>query len=148
MDGRHKKMPVVGAVMTSFPYFVDADDTVAKVERLMDEREIRHLPVQEKGRVVGIVSERDLHHFIKRSAPVEEKNNVRARDIMVADPYVVSFNTPLNEVVSEMAKRHIGSAIITRNRKLAGVLSANDVCRILGEYLESRFGADGGDDAA
>jgi len=148
MDGRHKKMPVVGAVMTSFPYFVDADDTVAKVERLMDEREIRHLPVQERGRVVGIVSERDLHHFIKRSAPVEEKNNVRARDIMVADPYVVSFNTPLNEVVSEMAQRHIGSAIITRSGKLAGVLSANDVCRILGEYLESRFGADGGDDAA
>ncbi len=141
-------MPVVGAVMTSFPYFVDADDTVAKVERLMDEREIRHLPVQERGRVVGIVSERDLHHFIKRSAPVEEKNNVRARDIMVADPYVVSFNTPLNEVVSEMAQRHIGSAIITRSGKLAGVLSANDVCRILGEYLESRFGADGGDDAA
>jgi acetoin utilization protein AcuB len=148
MDARHKKMPVVGAVMTSFPYFVDADDTVAKVERLMDERAIRHLPVQERGRVVGIVSERDLHHFIKRSAPVEEKNNVRARDIMVADPYVVSFNTPLNEVVSEMAKRHIGSAIITRSGKLAGVLSANDVCRILGEYLESRFGADGGDDAA
>lgn len=148
MDARHKKMPVVGAVMTSFPYFVDADDTVAKVERLMDERAIRHLPVQERGRVVGIVSERDLHHFIKRSAPVEEKNNVRARDIMVADPYVVSFNTPLNEVVSEMAQRHIGSVIITRSGKLAGVLSANDVCRILGEYLESRFGADGGDDAA
>ncbi len=148
MNRRHQKMPVVGAVMTSFPYFVDADDTVAKVERLMDEREIRHLPVQERGRVVGIVSERDLHHFIKRSAPVEEKNNVRARDIMVADPYVVSFNTPLNEVVSEMAQRHIGSAIITRSGKLAGVLSANDVCRILGEYLESRFGADGGDDAA
>ncbi|MBI3064862.1 MAG: CBS domain-containing protein [Deltaproteobacteria bacterium] len=141
-------MPVVGAVMTSFPHFVDADDTVAKVERLMDERAIRHLPVQERGRVVGIVSERDLHHFIKRSAPVEEKNNVRARDIMVADPYVVSFNTPLNEVVSEMAQRHIGSAIVTRSGKLAGVLSANDVCRILGEYLESRFGADGGDDAA
>jgi acetoin utilization protein AcuB len=148
MNERRKKLPVVGAVMTSFPYFVDADDTVAKVERLMDEREIRHLPVQEKGRVVGIVSERDLHHFIKRSAPVEEKNSVRARDIMVADPYVVSFNTPLNEVVSEMAKRHIGSAIVTRSGKLAGVLSANDVCRILGEYLESRFGADGGDDAA
>ncbi|MBI2227610.1 MAG: CBS domain-containing protein [Deltaproteobacteria bacterium] len=81
MNRRHKKMPVVGAVMTSFPHFVDADDTVAKVERLMDERAIRHLPVQERGRVVGIVSERDLHHFIKRSAPVEEKNNVRARDI-------------------------------------------------------------------
>ncbi|MBI2534226.1 MAG: CBS domain-containing protein [Deltaproteobacteria bacterium] len=132
MNRRHKKMPVVGAVMTSFPHFVDADDTVAKVERLMDERAIRHLPVQERGRV----------------APVEEKNNVRARDIMVADPYVVSFNTPLNEVVSEMAQRHIGSAIVTRSGKLAGVLSANDVCRILGEYLESRFGADGGDDAA
>ena len=51
---KHKKMPIVGAVMTSFPYFVEVDDTAAKMERMMDEHSIRHLPVQEKGEVIGI----------------------------------------------------------------------------------------------
>jgi len=145
-----QKMPVVGAVMTSFPYFVDVDDSAARMEAMMDEHAIRHLPVQEKGKIVGIVSERDLHHHIRRSSSADEKNKIRARHIMVPQPYIAAFRTPLNEVVFEMARRRIGSVIVQRQGKLAGILSAMDVCRILGEYLESMFpgGRRGGDSAA
>lgn len=147
---RQPKMPVVGAVMTSFPYFVEPDDTAAKMERMMDQHGIRHLPVQQKGKVIGIVSERDLHHYVKRSSPQEEKDKIHARHIMVRDPYVVPFRAPLNEVVFEMAKRRIGSVLVQRQGKLAGILSAIDVCRILGEYLEMLFprGSRGGNTAA
>lgn len=143
-----KKMPIVGAAMTSFPYFVESDDPLGRLEKLMDERAIRHLPVQDKGKLVGIVSERDLHHRLPRTVPPEEKSRLRARDIMVADPYIVAFNTPLSEVVAQMALRHIGSAIVTRRGKLAGILSAMDVCRIFAEYLDNQFGVVGGSDAA
>jgi len=145
-----RKMPVVGAVMTSFPYFVETGDTAATIERMMDEYNIRHLPVQENGRVVGIVSERDFHHYVKRDAPEAEKETIHARHIMVPDPYIVPFRAPLNEVVFEMAKRRIGSVIVQRRGKLAGILSAIDVCRILGEYLEAMFptGRSGGNTAA
>lgn len=144
------KMPVVGSVMTSFPYFVEVDDSANKMERMMDEHAIRHLPVQDRGKVIGIVSERDLHHYVKRDAPTAEKETIQARHIMIPDPYIVPFRAPLNEVVREMAKRRIGSVIIQRHGKLAGILSAIDICRILGEYLESMFpgGHRGGDTAA
>ncbi len=66
---KQRRMPIVGSVMTSFPYFVDADDTATKMEAMMDRHGIRHLPVQHKGKIVGIVSERDLHHYVKRSMP-------------------------------------------------------------------------------
>jgi acetoin utilization protein AcuB len=149
MDAKpFKKIPPVGAVMTPFPYFVNADDTVEEVERLMDEHNIRHVPVQDKGRVVGIVSERDLHHRVNRVLPKEDKKLIHARDVMVADPYVTAFDVPLNEVAVQMAKRHIGSAIILHHGKLAGVLSVTDVCRLLAEVLESRFPPGGDDDAA
>ncbi len=136
--------------MTSFPYFVDATDNANQMESMMDEHGIRHLPVQEDGRVVGIVSERDLHHYVKRDTPAAEKETIQARHVMVSDPYVVSFRAPLNEVVFEMARRRIGSVIVQRQGKLAGILSAIDVCRILGEYLESTFptGRRGGGAAA
>ena len=147
---KRRKMPVVGAVMTSFPYFVDANDNANEMESMMDEHSIRHLPVQEDGKIVGIVSERDLHHRIKRDAPSAEKDTILARHVMVSDPYVVSFRAPLSEVVFEMARRRIGSVIVQRQGKLAGILSAIDVCRILGEYLESTFptGRRGGGTAA
>jgi acetoin utilization protein AcuB len=147
---KRKRMPIVGAVMTSFPYFVEATESAATLERMMDEHNIRHLPVQENGKVVGIVSERDLHHRIKREAPQSEKEKIQARQIMVPDPYIVPFRTPLREVVFEMAKRRIGSVLVQRQGKLAGILSAMDVCRIFGEYLESMFpdGKRGGGDTA
>jgi acetoin utilization protein AcuB len=147
---KSKRMPIVGAVMTSFPYFVDAEETATNMERMMDEHAIRHLPVQDKGAVVGIVSERDLHHHVKREAPKSEKDKILARQIMVPDPYIVPFRTPLNEVVFEMSRRRIGSVLVQREGKLAGILSAMDVCRVFGEYLESMFpgGKRGGDSAA
>ena len=143
-------MPIVGAVMTSFPYFVESDATAATLESMMEQHSIRHLPVQENGKVVGIVSERDLHHRVKRDAPKAEKARIHARQIMVPDPYIVPFRTPLHEVVFEMAKRRIGSVLVQRQGKLAGILSAMDVCRIFGEYLESMFpdGRRGGGDTA
>jgi acetoin utilization protein AcuB len=136
--------------MTSFPYFVEADDDASRMESMMDEHGIRHLPVQENGKIVGIVSERDLYHRMKRSAPSAEKKTILARHVMVSDPYIVSFRAPLSEVVLEMARRRIGSVIVQRQGKLAGILSAMDVCRILGEYLEAMFpgGRRGGGAAA
>jgi acetoin utilization protein AcuB len=144
---KYKKIPHVGAVMTPFPHFVDTDAGVVEVERLMNEHHIRHIPVQQEGRVVGIVSQRNLYRLVDRFLPNTEKARIRARDIMV-DPYVVAFDTPLNEVALEMAKRHIGSAIVLHHEKLAGILSATDICRILAEILESEFSPDTGDDAA
>ncbi len=145
---KYQKIPHVGSVMTPFPYFVDADDAVTAVERLMDEHQIRHIPVQQDGRVVGIVSQRDLNHVVDRLLPNSDKARIRARDVMFDKPYIVAFDAPLNEVALEMAKRRIGSAIILHHEKLAGILSATDICRILAEILEYEFSPDIGDDVA
>jgi acetoin utilization protein AcuB len=144
---KYKKLPYVGSVMTPFPHFVDTDDQLAEVERLMAEHRIRHIPVQQDGKVVGIVSARDLHQLLDRFVPETDKSRIRARDIMLDEPYVVAFDTPLNEVAREVANRHIGCAIILHHEKLAGVLSATDICRILAEILEAEFSSPR-DDAA
>jgi CBS domain-containing protein len=113
----------------------------------MAAHQIHHIPVQQDGGVVGIVSERDLDQLLHRFLPETDKARIRARDVMDADPYIAGFDTPLNEVALEMAKRHIGSAIVVHHEKLAGILSANDICRILAEVLEAEFSTPG-DDAA
>ncbi len=143
-----KKMPIVGAVMTSFPYFIEVGADVTAIEKLMAQHQIRHLPVQKDGKLVGIVTERDLYHRIKRNAPAAEKAGLTARDFMIDEPYVVGFSTPLSECAAEMARRRIGSAIVVRRGKLAGIISAIDICRIFAEYLNEQFGATSGDEVA
>ena len=143
-DYRH--VPPVSAAMTAFPYHVQADAPIAEVERLMEEHRIRHVPVQDGGRVVGIISEGDLRHFVNPALPPRDHERIRVRDILVADPYLVEMTAPLDEVIDEMSRRRIGSAIVVRHGRLAGILSAADVCRVLAAILRQRFS--GSDDAA
>lgn len=145
---KYKKMPSVGSVMTPFPFFADAADSLAKVERLMRKHKIRHVPVQRDGEVIGIVSERDLHRWASQSGSVTDRTAVLAAEAMVPNPYVVPFDTPLSEVANEMNRRRIGSALIVRHGKLAGILSVMDICRILASVLDAEFPAKDGDDAA
>jgi acetoin utilization protein AcuB len=134
--------------MTPFPFFVDAADPVAKVERLMRKHKIRHVPVQRDGQVVGIVSERDLHRWSSQVTPDRNDSRVTAAEVMASDPYLATFDTPLSQVAAQMSRRRIGSALIVRHGKLAGILSAMDVCRILAAVLDAEFSQRNGNDAA
>lgn len=140
MDLRdYDRMPMVGMAMTPFPHFVAPETPVTELERLIREHAIRHIPVQDKGRVVGIVSERDLRRLVNPSLPRVDKGRIKARDVMVSRVYVVETSTPLAQVLAEMAERRIGSTVVVRNGKLAGIFSVTDACRILARELVARF---------
>jgi acetoin utilization protein AcuB len=141
-------MPVIGAVMTPFPYFVQIDDSIAKVQQLMVEHSIRHIPVQHEGSVVGVISDRDLRALPGDTLSPTAQHETRVRDVLAPNPYIVDFNTPLAEVVRKMAARQIGSAIVLRRGRLAGILSSTDVCRILASILEARYPEGDGNSAA
>lgn len=73
----HERMPAVAALMTAFPHFVRPDEPGRRAAELMREHGIRHVPVKDGDRVVGLVSERDL-----RAAPPEaEAGRVATRDV-------------------------------------------------------------------
>lgn len=58
--GKDPNKTKLGEVMTPDPDTIDASDQVIEVIRRMDEFRYRHLPVMENGRVIGVVSLRDL----------------------------------------------------------------------------------------
>jgi CBS domain-containing protein len=68
-------------------------------------------------------------------------------DVQVANPYTVELGAPLAGVLREMAARRIGTAVVVRAEKLAGIVTVTDVCLALATLLESRFGPRGGDAA-
>jgi CBS domain-containing protein len=68
---------------------------------------------------------------------------------MVKDCYIVDLATPLAAVLRHMAEHRIGSAVVTRRDKLAGVFTATDACRAFADYLEDVAALDDGEhDAA
>jgi acetoin utilization protein AcuB len=75
--------------------------------RLMRDNHIRHLSVLDGGRIVGVVSERDL--FLVESLPGVNPTDVRVEEAMVQDVYTASPTTPLGEAIETMIDRKVGS---------------------------------------
>jgi acetoin utilization protein AcuB len=142
------RMPAIKSVMTPFPYFVQIDDPVTRAEEIMREHGVRHVPVEENGSLVGIATHRDLALLVNRALDDRSRARIRVRQICVRDPYVVDLNEPLDSVVCEMAARHLGSALVTREDRLAGIFTVTDACEVLGEILRFRFRPPHGHDAA
>lgn len=139
------QMPTIKVAMTPFPFFVEIDDTVATARAMMQENEIHHLPVTEDGALVGVLSERDVK-LLEVASRGPDLGSVR--DACVRDVYEVDVDTPLHEVLLELAASHRGSALVTRNAKLVGILTTGDACRLLAGLLQQRFPAPPEDDSA
>ena len=58
---KHTTIPRIKAYMTLTPQTIGADQTMDRAHAIMHEYRLRHLPVLAAGRLVGIVSDRDLH---------------------------------------------------------------------------------------
>lgn len=124
--------------MTSLPLSIGVDARVHEARELMAEHEIRHLPVTEDGRLVGVISQRDIALVLDPALDVPFHEELRVGTICSLDAYVVEPDTPLDAVVAEMARRRIGSALVARRGRLLGILTATDACRLLAEALHGR----------
>jgi acetoin utilization protein AcuB len=120
-------------VMTPFPHFVDVDQSVSAAREQMVQHGVGHLPVKEDGELTGIVSERDL----SLAAALSKIDGVSLAEIYQRELYVVDLHTRMDVVVAEMAKRRVATALVIRDGRLAGILTATDVCRLYGELLVS-----------
>lgn len=127
-----KQMPQIHKFMTAFPHSIGRDIPLDTALSLMREYRIRHLPVQDGGRLIGILTDRD----IKLAASFADEHGVRVEDVMTPDPYTASPDAPLDRVVSEMAEHKYGCAVVRQdNGKVVGIFTAVDALRVLSETL-------------
>lgn len=105
---------------------------IDELRRLMDQHGIRHLPVLRDGRVVGVISDRDVR--LVYGLTDLEKNQVCAMDIMSPDPLAVTASTPLDKVAYLMSDRKVGSVIVNEeDGPFLGIFTATDALNALVE---------------
>jgi len=121
--------------MTPAPRTIRPRQTLAEAHRLMRRNQIRHLPVLDRGKLVGIVSQRDL--ALIESLPDVDPGEVPVEDAMVGEVYVVTPATPLGDVAGEMARRKLGAAVVADGRRVVGVFTATDACWALSQMVSA-----------
>lgn len=131
-----KRAPQLKNVMTPFPHSVDAEAPIDEAVQFMREHKIRHLPVTLQGAVKSLVTDRDIKLVLGPDFAYPNGRELKVRDAMVQECYIVDLTTPLHVVVRHMAEHRLGSAVVTRRGKLAGVFTSTDACRAFADCLE------------
>lgn len=128
-----KAIPSVSAFMTKTPLTVEHTTTLAQASKMMADCAIRHLPVIAGGKLVGIVTDRDIR--FAESFSIVDPERVSVFGAMPEQLYTVGPDEPLDKVVATMARERYGSAVIVQNGHVVGVLTTVDVCRAFAELL-------------
>lgn len=119
--------------MTVNPKVISSDRTLAEAHAIMREHGIRHLPVVDEGKLVGILSQRDLY-FLETLRGVDVASE-RVEEAMTADPYATTPDTPLDEVARMMAAHKYGSAVVVQGGAVVGLFTTVDALRALSSVL-------------
>jgi len=132
--------------MSSPALTITADTPFQDALRLMHERKIRRLPVVDRnGKLVGIVSERDLLHAAPSPATslsVWELNyllwKLTVKDLMATKVLTVTPDALLQEAATIMLEKKIGGLpVVDQDQKVVGVITETDIFKALVDMLET-----------
>jgi len=118
---------------------VDADDAMQTALKLMKERKIRMLPVMAKGRLKGIVTDRDLKRTSASDATTLDVHELlylistlKIKQIMTPDPITVPFDFTVEETAEILLRHKIsGAPVLDRKEDLVGIITQTDLFRVI-----------------
>jgi acetoin utilization protein AcuB len=131
-------------IMTENPLTVDSETSIVDAKKIMKENNIRRLPVVDKGKLVGMVTERmileaspspatslsihELHYLISK---------MKVKEIMVKNPITLSPDTTFEEALLLGQEKRIGAFPVVDKEKLVGITTESDLVR----FIASIWGA-------
>jgi len=121
--------------MTKEPITVDSVDLLIRASLKMQAGGFRRLPVVADGKLVGIITERDLR---EHRGHLE---HTKINGVMTGNPLTVTPGTTLEQAAQVMLERQIGGLPVLDEGRLVGIITASDV---LNAFLEVMGASRGG----
>ena len=122
--------------MTKMPHSIGVEQTLRHAHEVMKGHGIRHLPVLHGGKLVGLLSERDIS-LVEALKDVDAAT-VKVEEAMSPVVYTVAPTTSLGEVVRHMALRKLGSTLVLEGPKVVGIFTAVDALIAFAGFLDER----------
>ena len=137
------RVPRVRDCMSADPAFVAPKDSLQTVIQLLLRRDIRSVPVIEDGKLVGIVTDRDIRQVAPAYPLFRDENeiqryteNLTVTAAMTADPMTIGPDAPLVVAAKILETYRISSLPVIEGEKVLGMLLVTDVLRIFVEQNE------------
>ncbi len=118
---------------------LDVTDSIQTANQLFNKNRIRSLPVLENGKLVGIVSDRDLKKVLVSEDLGMDHNEIvylnsaiKVKEIMTEDPVTVSPHVTVDEVAQKMYFNKIsGLPVVDEEGELVGIITQGDIFKLL-----------------
>jgi acetoin utilization protein AcuB len=132
--------------MTRDPVTVTPDTAVSEALNVMRQAAVRRMPVLDKrGRLVGIVAEKDL--LYASPSPATSLNvyeigyllsKLKIKEIMAKDVVTITEDAPLEEAARTMADNAVSGLPVVRGDELVGIITETDIFKVMLEMLGAR----------
>ncbi|MEO1286789.1 MAG: CBS domain-containing protein [Chloroflexota bacterium] len=122
-------------IMTANPITVYADKPLRTALQVMDEHQIKHLPViSQQGHLLGVISDRDCRHALNSPYILRERwqdeelaTRLKIRHVMTPAPIVIEPDTSAEELARLMLSHRIGCLPVMRAETLIGIVTRSDL---------------------
>jgi acetoin utilization protein AcuB len=119
--------------MTPSPHSIGVHQPLSLAHTTMRERRIRHLPVLDGGKLVGLISQRDLY-FVETLKDAEPER-VEVGEAMTQEVYCVAPYEPVDDVAERMAERRYGCALVVEDGHFRGIFTTSDALLTLARLV-------------
>jgi acetoin utilization protein AcuB len=118
---------------------VDVNDSMLDATKILKEKQIRHLPVLKGGKLVGIITDRDLKRASASDATTLAAHellyiiaNIKVGEIMTKNPVTVPYNYTVEEAAEILMTHRIsGMPVVDKEGKVVGTITQTDIFRVL-----------------
>jgi len=128
--------------MTAEPETLDVSSTLLDAALLLRRARLRHIPILEDNRLVGILTDGDVARFTPSMlTPLtpQEYNRIfeetPVTKIMTRDPIFTAPNVPLIEAVRLLQENRLGCLPVLDGGQLVGIITTSDMLRLLSELM-------------
>jgi predicted transcriptional regulator len=131
----------VGQFMKTDLFTVRPDDLVNLAASVMNWEHIRHIPVEDgDGRLVGLVTHRDLLRLFEKSLESKNTEPIAVRSIMKTNPATVTPTTTTLEAIDIMRRLRVGCLPVLFADRLVGIVTSYDFLEASAKLFEEQLG--------
>ncbi len=133
----------VSEIMTREVVTLQEGQSLREALGLLQRHRIRHVPVLSEGRLIGIVTDRDLKRAtpsllsgIDRESFDKVLDETRVGQVMTRNPYTVTPSMRLKDAAKILIDQRFGALPVIDGGKLIGIVTATDLLKALHDMLE------------
>jgi CBS domain-containing protein len=138
--GKRGSLRTVGRIMTRDVFTVHPEDVIDLAASLMEWEHLRRVPVEDnEGRLVGLLSQRDILRLVARDA--RPGRPLAVREVMRKDPITVTPQTRTLDAIETMRRHKVGCLPVVEDDRLVGIVTEHDFIEIATRLLEEELRA-------